>query len=576
MDQSILISEFLDELGQRADRSFAGHMHKAFVDWYVEAEFGPRIRWEFTDDASDGGIDAIIWLPNENPGVTIIQSKFTEKVGRNLLAQSAYKDFLRVTRSFYHGEEAFHEFIATVRDDLRHIYRRAHAKLSDAQNWLRQKKAFRLITTCVSRRKSEFDLIPSRNFIYSEEILSLYEKYRRGATPTAPPLLLSVDDKLCYRDSKTGMKSYLFNARVSDLRKYLEHIDVARLVARNIRFNLGGAVGKAIRSTYESKPHDFWYLHNGLTVLCNELEERNQVATLTNPSVVNGAQTLYAISGSANRSSSALVTMRAIVIGENNGRSMDDNEWVQGIIRGVNTQNKVKQHDFRSNEPEQIELQSRFRDVKVFYERKRGEWKENRNDSRFKDFARLTLVELGRVLTAGSDDIGQGVLLLKRGLEEVFKDKHYKKIFPSKSKVGRRFERIYFAYRCYCFLWDTGYRTSKERRKRQHAFWNSFWIFQMGLSSLSRFHSRTSLAQIRNAFDDFERHTKIGASARKQAKQVTLRVWQAWRIGRRKDPELYTPNNFFKTTYGNRKVLLYAYPKLRPGLQRLSRQIMEY
>jgi hypothetical protein len=34
---------------------------------------------------------------------------------------------------------------------------------------------------------------------------------------------------------------------VSDFRRYFETNDVARLVARNIRYNLGGKVGKEIR-----------------------------------------------------------------------------------------------------------------------------------------------------------------------------------------------------------------------------------------------------------------------------------------------------------------------------------------
>jgi hypothetical protein len=51
----------------------------------------------------------------------------------------------------------------------------------------------------------------------------------------------------------------------------------------------------------------------------------------------------------------------------------EDDDWLQRIIRGVNTQNRVHNYDFRSNEPEQVLLQTKFRELKVFYERKRGE-----------------------------------------------------------------------------------------------------------------------------------------------------------------------------------------------------------
>ena len=106
------------------------------------------------------------------------------------------------------------------------------------------------------------------------------------------------------------------------------------------------------------------------------------------------------------------------------------------MIRGVNTQNRVRQFDFSSNEPEQVVLQHLFQQYKVFYERKRGEWREFRNDPRFRGFARLSLRDLGVILTATLEKNGDGVLVVKRGLERVFEEKHYRKLFPSRSKVA--------------------------------------------------------------------------------------------------------------------------------------------
>ena len=71
-----LKAEFLDELSQRAEKQYRGLLHKAFIDWYIDAEFG-RVEWKVTDDVNDGGIDAIVWRPGENPPVIIIQSKFS-------------------------------------------------------------------------------------------------------------------------------------------------------------------------------------------------------------------------------------------------------------------------------------------------------------------------------------------------------------------------------------------------------------------------------------------------------------------------------------------------------------------
>jgi hypothetical protein len=52
--------------------------------------------------------------------------------------------------------------------------------------------------------------------------------------------------------------------------------------------------------------------------------------------------------------SPALVAVRSIVRGTNG--PLEDDEWLQKIIRGVNTQNRVKESDFSSNEPEQVSI----------------------------------------------------------------------------------------------------------------------------------------------------------------------------------------------------------------------------
>ena len=130
MNRKLLVREFLDEISQRADERFKGHLHQSFLQWYIEAEFGGD-RWSFTDDASDGGIDAIVWRPNDIPPVVIVQSKFTEHVGGGRASRRAYRDFRRVVEAFYHREKDFNEFLSGVRDDLRRLYRRAFDLLTE-------------------------------------------------------------------------------------------------------------------------------------------------------------------------------------------------------------------------------------------------------------------------------------------------------------------------------------------------------------------------------------------------------------------------------------------------------------
>lgn len=569
MDERLLVTEFVDALQERADERYKGKVAQAFVDWYIEAEFG-GVDWKFTDDSGDGGIDAIVRLPGERPPVAIIQFKFSERVGRALLSERAYEELDEVIEAF-HDEDAFDVFIKTAREDARPIYRRAHELLTDIGDWRVEQKAFRLISTAKRRKSLENDLVPASAYWYADSILDLYRQYRKGHTPQARDLQLSVTDKLPYRDASSGVVSYLFNARMADFRRYCEASDVGRLVARNIRYNLAGKVGKSVRETYESEPHDFWYVHNGITIICDDYVEKNGVATLFNPSVVNGAQTLYAIAASSRKASPALVATRVIVRGRRQKVAQEDDAWVQKIIRGVNTQNRVRAQDFRSNDPTQIELRNRFRDQKVFFERKRGEWREYRNEPRYRGFDRTTLKDVGLALTATADADGSGVVLVKRGAEVIFgEDRNYHRIFPTRAVVGRRFERIYLAYRLAKFVRDHAYTSGKESRKQRHAYWTIVWLAHLALTSGERFFSRASVQSLRAGFDAFEGEGLKGIRARKTIRNVRATVWRAWRQARRADVEQWTANNFFKSKWGHKKVLSLAMPKVRLPLRALT------
>ncbi len=76
-------------------------------------------------------------------------------------------------------------------------------------------------------------------------------------------------------------------------------------------------------------------------------------------------------------------------------------------------------------------------------------------------------------------------------------------------------------------------------------------------------------SRLKRAFDQIERKRRT----RKIIRSVIKEVWRAWRIGRKRDPELYTPNNFFKSKYGNRRILALAYPKVRRDLHSLARDV---
>lgn len=566
-DTDGLATEFLEEISQRAEQKYDGQLHQAFIDWYVEAEFG-NVTWQFTDDSSDAGIDAVIWLPNENPSVCILQSKFTKRVGAARLSRASYAEFEKVIECGYSRDVG--SLLQHAREDVKRIYRKAFGALEPLRSWTHEQRAFRLITTNEGRSALESQRMSQSPYRYASDILRLYGHYRKTKIPRPPPLILRSDRVLKCKKRNGIQGAYVFNARVSDFHSYLESTDVARLVVRNIRFGLAGRVGREIRKTYEESPDDFWFLHNGLTIVCDDARKKPKGFELTNPSVVNGAQTLYAISGSPQKRTSATVMTRIIVRDQSVKESIDDDHWVQRVIKGVNTQNRVRADDFRSNEPEQVELQDRFREMKVFYERKRGEWKEYRNDPRFRKFRRLSLKTLGMLLTVVGDEAGRGVVKAKRGVEAVFGGDAYATIFPPKRLVIKRFKRMYLAYRIHRFVQEFAYVSSRERRKQGHAFWTTVWLLMRGIEERRALHSRTTVAGIKSAFDQMEDRSRAGAAGRAAARRVGKAVWSSWKTARRVDRDRWTANNFFKSDFGHRKVLQLARPRVRADISKLA------
>lgn len=184
---------------------------------------------------------------------------------------------------------------------------------------------------------------------------------------------------------------------------------------------------------------------------------------------------------------------------------------------------------------------------------------------------------MGQILTVVSDDDGQGVLLAKRGIEGIFEEKNYRRLFPSRSKVAFRFKRIYFSYRLYRLLnkFRLGCHTAKEFKKHRHAFWNTLWAVNRILEP-EFLKTKLSIEQTRMAFDEFEGYGSHAKKARRAIRNVTRAIWAAYRVGRKQDIERWTPNNFFKQKYGITVVGKIAKAKIRAAVAPLRDRLLAH
>lgn len=162
----------------------------------------------------------------------------------------------------------------------------------------------------------------------------------------------------------------------------------ARLLQLNVRSFLQaqGKVNRGIRDTIINEPGRFLAYNNGLTATveslqCSSLEGGGQQITwMKGFQVVNGGQTVASIHNAARKDRAPLdrilVQAKISVVKEDLL-----NELVSRISRYANTQNRVNEADFSSNDPLHVkieELSERIwapgEQTRWFYERARGQY----------------------------------------------------------------------------------------------------------------------------------------------------------------------------------------------------------
>lgn len=165
----------------------------------------------------------------------------------------------------------------------------------------------------------------------------------------------------------------------------------ARLLESNVRsfLQLRGNVNKGIRKTINENPNMFFAYNNGITATAEdiELDDSNKIKRLKNFQIVNGGQTTASLFNTRKNDKAPLenifVQMKLTII-------HDDkiNDVVPNISRFSNTQNKVSEADFFSNDIYHIRMEEKSRRIwapakdgqlkktKWFYERARGQYLE--------------------------------------------------------------------------------------------------------------------------------------------------------------------------------------------------------
>ncbi len=142
-----------------------------------------------------------------------------------------------------------------------------------------------------------------------------------------------------------------------------------QLFSANYRGYLGESrnrINKAIKSSAERQPTDFWAFNNGITILTSRYDSNGHTTTLHGMSIINGAQTTGSLGQIPSEIPLGDVKIMARII------QCSDQDMIGKIVKYNNSQNQITAWDSYGNDPEQLELQRELKSLNYDYSIKRG------------------------------------------------------------------------------------------------------------------------------------------------------------------------------------------------------------
>lgn len=235
--------------------------------------------------------------------------------------------------------------------------------------------------------------------------------------------------------------------KISDLHKMYQDMGV-RFFERNIRSGLSesGSVNRALDRAFKqiiidknAVPVDFTFNHNGVTVFAEKFEKEDGVYKITEPRLLNGAQTITTFDRFLEKNTenpklkeNKYLLDQIRVIGKIITNASDD--FVTTVTINNNRQNPVEPWNLRANDMIQLELQEKFKDdLSIFYERQEKSF-ENMSDEDLEDSGITEKKSVNIKTLAQTFLVSDGEIVNTSWMSRVFEDD---RIYGSVFNEGR-------------------------------------------------------------------------------------------------------------------------------------------
>ena len=320
------------------------------------------------DGPDDKGVDGI-YVDSNLETIYVIQCKLVHNE-RRTLGDTQLKEFVGTLSQFASPDDIVALQTSTSNLELSNLLESEMiaAKVSEGYNV----KGIFVINVDGDANATEF--------LSGRDDLQLFDKneLERRYIPVGPtaatgaPVAFDVFGYDC-SEYKIGNVKVLFAPLKARELITLEGIENRELFAWNVRGSLGRTkvnrdIGKSIDDPSEHK--HFLLFHNGLTVLCEEVNHEDDKIAIEKYSVVNGCQSLTSLFDHSAKLTDELRVMTRLI------ELPPEHELADKITNRSNNQNPINARDLQSNSVVQRRLQtevSRHYSDTVFYRIKRGE-----------------------------------------------------------------------------------------------------------------------------------------------------------------------------------------------------------
>lgn len=162
---------------------------------------------------------------------------------------------------------------------------------------------------------------------------------------------------------------------------YNEEINLS-LFDGNVRdsYKSSSSINKDIIETLEKEieTNDFWWLNNGITIICRSMKKIGNILHINEPQIVNGLQSVVAIYDTFKNGKTLNAKKKIMVriLVENNSSNIDT------IIKTTNTQNPVDDYLLSSTKPIHREIEKSFLSFGdgYYYDRRKNYYKNLKKD----------------------------------------------------------------------------------------------------------------------------------------------------------------------------------------------------